>query len=216
MKKCFTSGPRHSQVFVKRHLLYIYKKQLYCFLSPHLRCHRELHWELLAPGRMANAILIDWRIDLEMRYTVPQVTNSWKPRTYSPSLATGWQGLFSTQIIIYHSRCFALSMCGDGNNVSLCSLKAVHQNGLSMNQALLGLSPSILPGPKEGDLATHDISHEAKRMHLEKGQSSVHYKENVWEILLSMTLQCMKSGFCDTQNNLSLVQPYGNVVFVFF
>ncbi|XP_016333081.1 dachshund homolog 1-like isoform X2 [Sinocyclocheilus anshuiensis] len=37
-----------------------------------------------------------------------------------------------------------------------------------MNQALLGLSPSILPGPKEGDLATHDISHEAKRMHLEK------------------------------------------------
>ncbi|XP_043104844.1 dachshund d isoform X6 [Puntigrus tetrazona] len=47
----------------------------------------------------------------------------------------------------------------------------VHQNGLSMNQALLGLSPSILPGPKEGDLATHDIGHEAKRMHLEKGSS---------------------------------------------
>ncbi|XP_051760660.1 dachshund d isoform X9 [Ctenopharyngodon idella] len=46
----------------------------------------------------------------------------------------------------------------------------VHQNGLSMNQALLGLSPSILPGPKEGDLATHDIGHEAKRMHLEKGK----------------------------------------------
>ncbi|XP_039511314.1 dachshund d isoform X2 [Pimephales promelas] len=44
----------------------------------------------------------------------------------------------------------------------------VHQNGLSMNQAFLGLSPSILPGPKEGDLATHDICHEAKRMHLEK------------------------------------------------
>ncbi|XP_037395244.1 dachshund d isoform X2 [Pygocentrus nattereri] len=44
----------------------------------------------------------------------------------------------------------------------------VHQNGLSMNQALLGLSPSILPGPKEGDLATHDIGHEAKRMHPEK------------------------------------------------
>ncbi|XP_016316438.1 dachshund d isoform X5 [Sinocyclocheilus anshuiensis] len=44
----------------------------------------------------------------------------------------------------------------------------VHHNGLSMNQVLLGLSPSILPGPKEGDLATHDIGHEAKRMHLEK------------------------------------------------
>ncbi|KAL0964128.1 hypothetical protein UPYG_G00319380 [Umbra pygmaea] len=46
----------------------------------------------------------------------------------------------------------------------------IHQNGLSMNQmnqALLGLSPSILPGPKEGDLA-HDMSHEAKRMHIEK------------------------------------------------
>ncbi|XP_067265749.1 dachshund d isoform X5 [Chanodichthys erythropterus] len=47
----------------------------------------------------------------------------------------------------------------------------VHQNGLSMNQALLGLSPSILPGPKEGDLATHDIGHEAKRMHLEKEEN---------------------------------------------
>ncbi|XP_026768238.1 dachshund d isoform X2 [Pangasianodon hypophthalmus] len=44
----------------------------------------------------------------------------------------------------------------------------IHQNGLAMNQALLGLSPSILPGPKEGDLATHDIGHEAKRMHSEK------------------------------------------------
>ncbi|XP_060732092.1 dachshund d isoform X2 [Tachysurus vachellii] len=44
----------------------------------------------------------------------------------------------------------------------------IHQNGLAMNQALLGLSPSILPGPKEGDLATHDMGHEAKRMHSEK------------------------------------------------
>uniref|UniRef100_A0A3P9ADR7 SKI/SNO/DAC domain-containing protein n=1 Tax=Esox lucius TaxID=8010 RepID=A0A3P9ADR7_ESOLU len=46
----------------------------------------------------------------------------------------------------------------------------IHQNGLSMNQmnqALLGLSPSILPGPKEGDLA-HDMTHEAKRMHIDK------------------------------------------------
>ncbi|XP_031442459.1 dachshund d isoform X2 [Clupea harengus] len=43
----------------------------------------------------------------------------------------------------------------------------IHQNGLSMNHALLGLSPSILPGPKEGDLA-HDMSHESKRMHIEK------------------------------------------------
>ncbi|XP_013878662.1 dachshund d isoform X4 [Austrofundulus limnaeus] len=42
-----------------------------------------------------------------------------------------------------------------------------HHNGLSMNQALLGLSPNIVPGPKEGDLA-HDMSHEAKRMHADK------------------------------------------------
>uniref|UniRef100_A0A8B9HNZ4 Dachshund d n=1 Tax=Astyanax mexicanus TaxID=7994 RepID=A0A8B9HNZ4_ASTMX len=47
----------------------------------------------------------------------------------------------------------------------------IHQNGLSMNHALLGLSPSILPGPKEGDLATHDIGHEAKRMHSEKEEA---------------------------------------------
>uniref|UniRef100_A0A3B3ZV97 SKI/SNO/DAC domain-containing protein n=1 Tax=Periophthalmus magnuspinnatus TaxID=409849 RepID=A0A3B3ZV97_9GOBI len=42
-----------------------------------------------------------------------------------------------------------------------------HHNGLSINQALLGLSPNIPPGPKEGDLA-HDMSHEAKRMHADK------------------------------------------------
>ncbi|KAF5902000.1 dachshund 1-like isoform X1, partial [Clarias magur] len=47
----------------------------------------------------------------------------------------------------------------------------IHQNGLAMNQALLGLSPSILPGPKEGDLATHDIGHEAKRMHSDKEEA---------------------------------------------
>ncbi|XP_046902216.1 dachshund d isoform X9 [Hypomesus transpacificus] len=48
----------------------------------------------------------------------------------------------------------------------------MHQNGLSMNQALLGLSPSILPGPKEGDLA-HDMSHEAKRMHIDKEDNAM-------------------------------------------
>ncbi|KAM9342770.1 dachshund d isoform 3-T3 [Pholidichthys leucotaenia] len=47
-----------------------------------------------------------------------------------------------------------------------------HQNGLSMNQALLGLSPNIAPGPKEGDLA-HDMSHEAKRMHTDKEDNSM-------------------------------------------
>ncbi|XP_023193090.1 dachshund homolog 1-like isoform X4 [Xiphophorus maculatus] len=48
----------------------------------------------------------------------------------------------------------------------------VHHNGLSMNQALLGLSPNIAPGPKEGDLA-HDMSHEVKRMHTDKEDNSM-------------------------------------------
>ncbi|XP_015243189.1 PREDICTED: dachshund homolog 1-like isoform X2 [Cyprinodon variegatus] len=47
-----------------------------------------------------------------------------------------------------------------------------HHNGLSMNQALLGLSPNIAPGPKEGDLA-HDMSHEVKRMHADKEDNSM-------------------------------------------
>ncbi|XP_036420769.1 dachshund c isoform X2 [Colossoma macropomum] len=44
----------------------------------------------------------------------------------------------------------------------------VHQNGLSLGHALLGLSPSAPPGPKEGDLATQDTSHETRRTHVEK------------------------------------------------
>ncbi|XP_018421504.1 PREDICTED: dachshund homolog 1 isoform X1 [Nanorana parkeri] len=47
----------------------------------------------------------------------------------------------------------------------------IHQNGLSMNQLLMGLSPNILPGPKEGDLAGHEAGHEAKRIHLEKDET---------------------------------------------
>ncbi|XP_070832125.1 dachshund d isoform X1 [Chaetodon trifascialis] len=50
-----------------------------------------------------------------------------------------------------------------------------HHNGLSMNHALLGLSPNIPPGPKEGDLA-HDMSHEGaahKRMHTDKEDNSM-------------------------------------------
>ncbi|XP_041127807.1 dachshund homolog 1-like isoform X3 [Polyodon spathula] len=47
----------------------------------------------------------------------------------------------------------------------------VHQNGLSLNQTLMGLSPNVLPGPKEGDLATHDMGHEAKRIHIEKDET---------------------------------------------
>ncbi|XP_034042891.1 dachshund d isoform X3 [Thalassophryne amazonica] len=47
-----------------------------------------------------------------------------------------------------------------------------HHNGLFMNQALLGLSPNIPPGPKEGDVA-HDMSHETKRMHTDKEDNSM-------------------------------------------
>ncbi|XP_027738760.1 dachshund homolog 1 isoform X2 [Empidonax traillii] len=47
----------------------------------------------------------------------------------------------------------------------------VHQNGLSMNQMLMGLSPNVLPGPKEGDLAGHDVGHETKRLHIEKDET---------------------------------------------
>ncbi|KAM6140186.1 LOW QUALITY PROTEIN: dachshund homolog 1 [Pterocles gutturalis] len=47
----------------------------------------------------------------------------------------------------------------------------IHQNGLSMNQMLMGLSPNVLPGPKEGDLAGHDVGHETKRIHIEKDET---------------------------------------------
>lgn len=58
------------------------------------------------------------------------------------------------------------------NAVNFFPHPAAHHNGLSMNHALLGLSPNIPPGPKEGDLA-HDMSHEAtahKRNHTDKGE----------------------------------------------
>ncbi|XP_051881971.1 dachshund homolog 1-like isoform X2 [Pristis pectinata] len=46
----------------------------------------------------------------------------------------------------------------------------VHQNGLSINQTLLGLSPTIPPGSKEGDLACQDGGHEVKRIHNDKDE----------------------------------------------
>ncbi|KAM3935615.1 dachshund homolog 1 isoform 3-T3 [Leptodactylus fuscus] len=49
--------------------------------------------------------------------------------------------------------------------------QTIHQNGLSMNQMLMGLSPNIIPGPKEGDLAGHEAGHEAKRIHMEKDET---------------------------------------------
>ncbi|KAL1021735.1 hypothetical protein UPYG_G00017320 [Umbra pygmaea] len=39
----------------------------------------------------------------------------------------------------------------------------LHQNGLSSSHALLGLSPSALPGPKEGDVASLESGHDTKK-----------------------------------------------------
>ncbi|KAJ8351706.1 hypothetical protein SKAU_G00231820 [Synaphobranchus kaupii] len=52
---------------------------------------------------------------------------------------------------------------------SSCDRIPMHQNGLSLTQATLGLSSSTLPGPKEGDLATHEMGHEVKKPHTERG-----------------------------------------------
>lgn len=52
-----------------------------------------------------------------------------------------------------------------------------------MNQMLMGLSPNVLPGPKEGDLAGHDVGHETKRIHIEKGNMNI----------IILVLQCKTS-----------------------
>ncbi|XP_077783908.1 dachshund homolog 1 isoform X5 [Podarcis muralis] len=62
-------------------------------------------------------------------------------------------------------------LCFDLLAADLLTQEAVHQNGLSMNQMLMGLSPNVLPGPKEGDLAGHDSGHDSKRMHMEKDET---------------------------------------------
>lgn len=49
----------------------------------------------------------------------------------------------------------------------------MHQNGLSLGHALLGLSPNAPPGPKEGDLATQDAGHDSRRTHAEKGEADM-------------------------------------------
>lgn len=38
-----------------------------------------------------------------------------------------------------------------------------------MNHVLLKLSPSVVPMPKEGDLATHNVAQETKVTETEKG-----------------------------------------------
>ncbi|CAH2223891.1 dachshund homolog 1 isoform X2 [Pelobates cultripes] len=74
----------------------------------------------------------------------------------------------------------------------------VHQNGLSMNQMMMGLSPNIIPGPKEGDLAGHEVGHEAKRIHLEKDEtplSTPTARESFEKLSLSGHGQHLPPGF---------------------
>ncbi|XP_057222502.1 dachshund homolog 1, partial [Malurus melanocephalus] len=83
-------------------------------------------------------------------------------------------------------------------------IPAVHQNGLSMNQMLMGLSPNVLPGPKEGDLAGHDVGHETKRIHIEKGNMNImilllHCKTSVVSVAkyyYNCVFQCFNWDFC--------------------
>lgn len=83
--------------------------------------------------------------------------------------------------------------------VSVVPSPAMHHNGLSMNHALLGLSPNIPPGPKEGDLA-HDMSHEMKRMHTDKGESCGTERGrrflSAHNFLSTHCAQCMKNNRC--------------------
>ncbi|XP_063282009.1 dachshund homolog 1 isoform X1 [Pelobates fuscus] len=74
----------------------------------------------------------------------------------------------------------------------------VHQNGLSMNQMMMGLSPNIIPGPKEGDLAGHEVGHEAKRIHMEKDEtplSTPTARESFEKLSLSGHGQPLPPGF---------------------
>ncbi|XP_052354910.1 dachshund c [Oncorhynchus keta] len=69
----------------------------------------------------------------------------------------------------------------------------VQQNGLSSSHALLGLSPSAVPGPKEGDVATLDSGHEAKRNHVERGRVLLLFR--LFLIVLSLCLSvCLSVG----------------------
>lgn len=77
-------------------------------------------------------------------------------------------------------------------------LTAVHQNGLSMNQMLMGLSPNVLPGPKEGDLAGHDMGHESKRIHIEKG--NLHF--SLCRLFCSGNETCL---FLHLQNSINVL-----------
>lgn len=48
-------------------------------------------------------------------------------------------------------------------------LIVVYQNGLFMNQMLMGLLLNVFLGFKEGDLVGYDMGYELKRMYIEKG-----------------------------------------------
>ncbi|XP_010885003.2 dachshund c isoform X2 [Esox lucius] len=72
-----------------------------------------------------------------------------------------------------------------------------HQNGLSSSQALLGVSPSALPGPREGDVATMDSGPDPKRNQAERedcGSLSTQTVRDGYE-RLSFSGQKLPQGF---------------------
>lgn len=86
-----------------------------------------------------------------------------------------------TVVVLSHLQRVKMHLLGNITPVFVILSPAMHHNGMSMNHTLLGLSPNMPPGPKEGDLA-HDMSHESKRMHADKGQSGLINKKRMVEL----------------------------------
>ncbi|XP_064816428.1 dachshund homolog 1-like, partial [Oncorhynchus masou masou] len=71
----------------------------------------------------------------------------------------------------------------------------VQQNGLSSSHALLGLSPSAVPGPKEGDVASLDSGHEAKRNHVERDDCGSLSTQTVREPIREPVREPIRDGY---------------------
>lgn len=88
-------------------------------------------------------------------------------------------------------------------------IAAVHQNGLSLGHALLGLSPNVPPGPKEGDLATQDTGHDSRRTHAEKGEAIYTSSRHFADYLITKKLM-------ETRNETKLLQMNEKIFFKSF
>ncbi|XP_055771375.1 dachshund homolog 1-like, partial [Salvelinus fontinalis] len=71
----------------------------------------------------------------------------------------------------------------------------MQQNGLSSSQALLGLSPSAVPGPKEGDVASLDSGHQAKRNHVERDDCGFLSTQTVREPIREPFREPVRDGY---------------------